>query len=58
LSASDDQSFDAIEAIELGFPLGHARQIPTRPWSRTAATDLSVEHPRALQDAPDGAQRW
>ena len=55
LAAGDDETFDAIEAVEFGLAGGDARQIPTRARSWPAAACLSVEDAGALENAADGA---
>jgi hypothetical protein len=56
-SAFNDKAFDDVEAIGLGVPGGHFRQIPAagRGWS--AHPRVAIQSSSTLQDSSNGANR-
>ena len=52
--ALEDQPGDDVEAVAVGLPAGHGREVPTPGWRRAAHPAPAVEGAPALEDPPDG----
>lgn len=57
-AALDDKAFHEIEAVELGLPGSHARQIPPFGRRRTANTCSSIKSTATQQNSTDRANGW